>query len=35
MAYDFGDADDGEVLGIYYDVASGGAHALPSGAEEM
>src|SRR5208282_6346511 len=34
MAYDFGDADDGQIFGINYDVAAGGSHALASGAEK-
>ena len=35
MAEDFGDADDGEILGIDDGVAAGGAHALAADAEEL
>ena len=34
MADDFGDPDDGEVFGVDYDVAAGGAHAVSAGAKE-
>ena len=34
-ADDLSDADDGQVFGIDDDVATGGAHALSAGAEEV
>ena len=35
MAKNFGDADDREVPGVDNDVASGGAHEVSAGTEEL
>jgi hypothetical protein len=34
MTENLGDSDDGEILGVNNNVASGGAHALSSGSKE-